>query len=84
MVVDLGVCASRYLRAEMKRRDVTYEDLASRLKGIGCDDTSAAVGAKLSRARFSTAFFLACLQVLGCESVALKDVMSWGPSAAKD
>jgi Domain of unknown function (DUF6471) len=66
--------ASRFLKAELKRADVTYEELAERLKKHGQSETKASIAAKLGRGTFSAVFFLTTLSALGLESVPLEDV----------
>ncbi len=66
--------ASRYLKAELKRADVTYEDLAERMKPHGFAETKASIANKVSRGAFSATFFLAALTAIGCELVRLEDV----------
>ncbi len=67
--------ARRYLKAELKRADVTYAELARRLREHGLEDeTEGSVTAKLARGTFSVTFFLACLAVLGITALALADL----------
>ena len=66
--------ATRFLKAELKRADVTYEELAERLKKHGMSETKASIANKLSRGTFSAVFFLATLAVLGLGTIALEDV----------
>lgn len=67
--------ARRYLKAELKRVDVTYAELAQRLREHGFEDeTEGAVTAKLARGTFSVTFFLACLAVLGITALVLADL----------
>ena len=40
--------ASRFLKAELKRVDLTYADLAERLNRHGLEETEGAIGAKLA------------------------------------
>lgn len=64
--------AARHLKAELKRADVTYEELAERLKKHGFKgETKASIANKLARGTFSASFFLASLAALECESVPL-------------
>jgi hypothetical protein len=65
--------ASRILKAELKRADVTYEELAGRLKRDGLLETKASIANKLSRGTFPTSFFLASMTALGKNSVRLDD-----------
>ena len=67
--------ARRFLKAELAKAEVTYAELAKRLKKHGFkDETEASVTAKLKRGTFSATFFLACLAALQIERVTLEDV----------
>jgi hypothetical protein len=66
--------AARHLKAELKRANVTYEELAERLKKHGFSETKASVANKLARATVPAAFFLASLAAIGCEAVQLEDI----------
>jgi hypothetical protein len=58
------------LKAEMKRHNVTYEQLAERLAGIGAPTASAQVlRTKVSRGGFSAVFFIQCLRAMGVRSI---------------
>jgi len=72
---ELADRASRYLKAELKRADVTYEELAKRLKKHGLPaETVDSIKAKLKRGTFSATFFLAALAALELDGVRLEDV----------
>ena len=66
--------ARRYLKAELKRAGVTYEELANRLKKHGLNETRDSVAAKLKRGTFAATFLLACLAALELEGVRLEDI----------
>jgi hypothetical protein len=66
--------ASRFLKAELKRAGVDYEELAIRLTNTGMAETKASVANKLSRGTFQAAFLLASLKAIGCASMRLEDV----------
>jgi len=66
--------AKRYLKAELKRADVGYRELAERLKNHGLDETEASVSNKLSRGTFPATFMLAALVAIGAEVVKLEDI----------
>lgn len=66
--------AARHLKAELKRADVTYEELAERLKAHGFNETKASIANKLARATVPAAFFLACLAALELDGVRLEDI----------
>ncbi len=61
----------RLLRAEMARRDMTYEDLAGRLSAIGVDDTAVNLRNKVARGRFSATFLIQCLTAMGLPALRL-------------
>ena len=71
---DWSSRAKNYLRAELKRREVTHERLAELLKKQGVKETKPSIASKLSRGTFSAGFFLAALKAIGCEAVRLDDV----------
>lgn len=73
---DWNERASRYLKAELKRQGVTYDDLAVRLNAIGFQETKASISNKISRGAFTAAFFLAALQVAGTLMIRLEDFKS--------
>jgi hypothetical protein len=66
--------AARHIKAELKRADLTYEDLAERLKKHGFNETKASIANKLARATMPAAFFLACLAAMELEGVALEEI----------
>lgn len=66
--------AARHLKAELKRADLTYEELAGRLKKHGFKETKASVANKLARATVPAAFFLAAMVAIGAEVVKLEDI----------
>jgi len=66
--------AARHLKAELKRADVTYEELAERLKAHGFNETKASIANKLARATVPAAFFLASLAAIGCENLHLEEI----------
>ena len=66
--------AKRYLKAELKRADVGYRELAERLKKHGLDESEASVANKLSRGTFPATFMLAALVAIGAEVVKLEDI----------
>ena len=59
----------RLLKAELKRQDVTYEELARRLSAMGIAETKASIANKISRGGFTAAFFLASMTAAGCKAL---------------
>jgi Domain of unknown function (DUF6471) len=66
--------ARQFLKAELKRRNVGYKELAQRLRAHGLEETEAGIASKLSRGSFAVTFFLATLAVLEMEGVRLADL----------
>jgi hypothetical protein len=66
--------ASRFLKAELKRAEVGYKELADRLKAHGLEETEGGIASKLSRGTFPATFLLACLAVLELEGIRLEDL----------
>ena len=72
---ELSDRASRFIKAELKRADVTYAELAERLKSHGLPtETEASIKAKLKRGTFAATFLLATLAALELEGVRLEDL----------
>ena len=67
--------SKRFLKAELKRADVTYEELARRLREHhGLEETKVSIANKLSRGTFSAMFFLAAMKEIGRQTVNLEEV----------
>jgi Domain of unknown function (DUF6471) len=66
--------ARRYVKAELKRAEVSYAELARRLKEHGLEETESSITAKLNRGTFAATFFLATMKAIGREQVNIADV----------
>jgi Domain of unknown function (DUF6471) len=66
--------ARRFLRAEIKRAEVGYAELAKRLKQHGLEETEASIASKLSRGTFAATFFLATMKAIGRDHINLADL----------
>jgi virulence-associated protein VapD len=66
--------ASAFLKAELKKANVTYTDLAARMKKHGFKESEASVTNKLKRGTFNATWFLAALVAIGAEAVKLEDI----------
>ena len=72
---ELADRVSRFLKAELKRADVTYEELADRLSKHGLrGETRDSIAAKLKRGTFAATFLLATIAALEMEGVMLEDI----------
>mgnify|MGYP000113761882 CR=1 FL=1 len=59
------------LKAELKRRNVSYKQLAEKLEVMGIHDSERNINNKISRGGFTAVFFVQCLMAIGCETVRL-------------
>jgi Domain of unknown function (DUF6471) len=59
------------LKAELKRRGVTYGQLVEKLAAISVVETERNLNNKISRGGFTAAFMLQCLVAIGTKSVVL-------------
>ncbi|AWK85964.1 DUF6471 domain-containing protein [Azospirillum thermophilum] len=66
--------SKRFFKAELKRRDVTYDELARRLSEMGIEESEGSVAMKINRGTFPTWFFLASMKAIGCPAVRVEDV----------
>lgn len=64
----------RFLKAELKRAEVGYKELADRLTAHGLAETESGIASKMARGTFSATFLIACLTVLELEGVSLVDI----------
>ena len=71
---ELAERMKRFVKAELKRADVTYEQLAMRFREMGHDESKVSVANKLSRGTFSATFFVAVLKAIGREQVDLANL----------
>ena len=61
------------LKAELKRRHMSYRDLAEKLEAIGVRDSERNITNKVNRGSFSAAFFVQCLVAIGCHTIRLHE-----------
>jgi Domain of unknown function (DUF6471) len=66
--------ASAFLKAELKKAEVTYVELAKRLRKHGFRESEASITMKLKRGTFPATFFLACIAALDLAGVAIDDI----------
>jgi hypothetical protein len=68
---DYEALAANLLKAELKRKGVTYAQLVDRLAAIGVDEKEVNIRNKLSRGKFTAAFLLQCLRAIEAHSLQL-------------
>ena len=61
------------LKAELKRRNISYRQLAERLEELGVHETERNINNKISRGGFTAVFFLQCLRAIGCQTLRLSE-----------
>ena len=61
------------LKAELKRKGVTYAQLVGKLADIGVMDTEPNIRNKLARGKFTAVFLIKCLEAIGASSLRLSD-----------
>lgn len=66
---DWAERAKGLLKAELKRRNVGYRELAEKLTAMGAPETERNIANKISRGGFTAAFLLACLEAIGAEEI---------------
>lgn len=66
--------AAKHLKVELKRAEVTYEELAERLKEHGFAETKASITNKLARATMTAHFFLASLAAIQKDAIRLEEI----------
>lgn len=66
---DWEAMAANLLKAELKRKGVTYARLVEMLSDIGISEKEVNVANKLSRGKFSAAFMLQCMKAIGTDTL---------------
>lgn len=66
--------ARRFIKAELKRQGVTYDELAKRLAEEGMSESKASIASKISRGAFPATFLLASLKAIGTKTVRVEDI----------
>ncbi|HEV7251625.1 MAG TPA: DUF6471 domain-containing protein [Mesorhizobium sp.] len=69
--VEYETRAKNLLKAELKRKGVTYAQLAEKLAAINVHETERNLNNKISRGGFSAAFLIQCLEVIEAREVRL-------------
>ena len=61
------------LKAELKRRNISYAELVGKLADIAVMDSEPNIRNKLSRGKFTAVFLVQCLEAIGPTSLRLSD-----------
>lgn len=70
--VDWQARVKGILKAELKRRNLGYRELAERLESVGVHETERNIANKISRGGFSATFFVQCLEAIGVTDLSLR------------
>jgi hypothetical protein len=68
---DWQAQAKGIIRGELKRRNLSYRDLADRLAAVGVKDTERNISNKIARGGFTAVFFLQCMEAIGIHTIHL-------------
>jgi hypothetical protein len=71
---DWEARAAAFVKAEVAKAEITYEELAKRMKKHGLAETKASVTNKLARGTFPASFFLAALAALELPGITLEEI----------
>ena len=68
-VAEWQARAKGLLKAELKRRNVTYAGLVEKLAAIDVQDTEPNIRNKIARGGFTAVFLLQCLSAIGAQEI---------------
>lgn len=71
--IDWTARAKNLLKSELKRRGVSYRELAEKLTAMGIPESERNIANKISRGGFTAAFLLQCLAAVEAHSIKLDD-----------
>ena len=61
------------LKGELKKRNLSYAELAEKLAAIGVKDSERNISNKISRGTFTAVFFVQCMEAIGAKTIHLDD-----------
>lgn len=61
------------LKAELKRKNVSYRELAEKLTAMGIPESEANIANKISRGGFTAVFFVQCFTAIGAHTIRLHE-----------
>lgn len=70
---DWEAKVANLLKAELKRKGVTYAQLVEKLDAIGVDEKEANIRNKLARGKFSASFMVQCLTSIDVKNMRLEE-----------
>lgn len=72
MSIDWEQYVKGLLKAEIKRKNLTYIQLCEKLAELGVIENPQSIANKISRGRFSSVFLVQCLTAIGCTELQVK------------
>lgn len=57
------------LKAELKRRNITYQELVEKLAVLGVTETPENIANKISRGKFTAVFLMQCMEAISCTTI---------------
>lgn len=73
---DWNKLAAGIVKAELKRRNISYEQLVAKLEKMGIHETHASILNKMSRGSFQFSFFLQCAVAIGIKNLRLDELVA--------
>ena len=71
VTVEYETKAKNLLKGELKRKGITYAQLAEKLASVGVTENERNLNNKISRGGFTMAFFMQCMEAIEVEKVNL-------------
>jgi hypothetical protein len=72
---EIAERTARFIKAELKRADMTYAELAQKLKEHGLSgETEASIKSKLARGTFAATFLIGVIASLELSGIRLEDL----------
>lgn len=71
--IDWKSSAKNIIKAELARKGVDYETLATKLNALGVEESYNSINTKINRGAFTFQFFLQCMKAIGVKSAKFED-----------
>ena len=70
---DWEIRTANLLKAELKRKGVTYGQLVQRLADMGVSEKEVNIRNKLARGKFTAVFLIQCLEAVACQTLRISE-----------
>lgn len=71
-IAPYEIRAKNILKSELKRRGITYAQLAEKLATLGVKENERNLANKISRGSFTAAFLMMCMDAIGAHNLNLE------------